>query len=241
MTDTRTKSTSARILIVEDELDLLELIVWSVERIGHQPFPVTNGLEALKLIEEESFDLILLDIMLPGLSGQEICKAVRQHSDLPIIVLSALGKTDTVVEMLELGADEYITKPFSFQAVEAQIEAQLRRVDWKKQPAETKVVSSGQLELDASRRILTIGREQFRLSQRETSLLHFLIQNAGSPIDTSRICEYVWGKKSRRQEATLVQTTIQRLRTKIERNPSSPRYIVTVRGYGYKVPDDLTF
>lgn len=225
----------ARILIVEDELDLLELIMWSIDRIGHTPYPVSSGEEALKILEQEHIDMVLLDVMLPGISGQEVCKRIRVDSDVPIVVLSALGRTDTVVEMLELGADEYITKPFSFSAVEAQIEAQLRRSPWMNVTTKKPVVSSADLRLDTKRKTVQVDQQRILLSDRECSTLSYLIQNAGVPVDSHQICMAVWGEKSRKQELALVQTAIQRLRSKIEPDPSEPKYIVTVRGYGYKV------
>lgn len=225
----------ARILIVEDELDLLELIMWSINRIGHTPYPVSSGEEALKILEQEHIDMVLLDVMLPGISGQEVCKRIRVDSDVPIVVLSALGRTDTVVEMLELGADEYITKPFSFSAVEAQIEAQLRRSPWMNVTTKKPVVSSADLRLDTKRKTVMVEQQRIPLSDRECSTLSYLIQNAGVPVDSHQICMAVWGEKSRKQELALVQTAIQRLRSKIEPDPSEPKYIVTVRGYGYKV------
>lgn len=225
----------ARILIVENELDLLELITWSVDRIGHTPYPVSSGEEALKILEQEHIDMVLLDVMLSGISGQELCKRIRADSDVPIIVISALGGTDTVVEMLELGADEYITKPFNFSAVEAQIEAQLRRSPWMDTPRKHPVMSSADLRLDTQRKTVHVDKKRILLSDRECSTLSYLIENAGVPVDTHQICMAVWGEKSRKQELALVQTAIQRLRAKIENDPAEPKYIVTVRGYGYKV------
>lgn len=227
----------AQILIVEDELELLELIVFSIERIGHKAFPIDRGDEAIKLMAQESFDLVLLDVMLPGLSGQEICKKIRMFSDVPIIVISALGRTETVVEMLELGADEYITKPFSFQAFEAQIEAQLRRIQWTDPSNAYPLMSIGDLQLDTEQQIATLGKQRIQLSDRECSMLQCLLQHAGMPLTTHQLCEQIWGPKSNSKAKTLVQTTIQRLRNKIEENPSAPRRIVTVRGHGYKLQD----
>ncbi|MEM7132806.1 MAG: response regulator transcription factor [Chloroflexota bacterium] len=229
----------ARILIVEDELDLLELMVFSIQRMGHIPFPIDKGDEAITLLTQESFDLLLLDVMLPSLSGQEICKFVRSYSDIPIIVVSALGRTETVVEMLELGADEYITKPFSFQAFEAQVGAQLRRIEWSTTPPVRPVIQVGDIKLDTKRQIATIEKKRIHLSERECSVLHHLIQNYGSPITSDQLCEAVWGIRPKSKSTTLVQTTIQRLRSKIETNPSKPEWIVTVRGYGYKIESPL--
>lgn len=225
----------ARILIVEDELDLLELLVFSVQRMGHIPYPVPTGEEAQKILEQEAVDIVLLDVMLPSMSGQEVCKMIRGYSDVPIIVISALGRTETVVEMLELGADEYITKPFSFSAVEAQIMAQLRRLPLMSTPERRPVMSAADLKLDTKRQVVQIGKKRIQLSDRECSTLQHLIQNAGSPVSAHDICMAVWGEKARKKETTLVQTTIQRLRAKIEANPATPKHIITVRGYGYKV------
>lgn len=229
------EESKARILIVEDELDLLELIMGSVERIGHIPYPVTSGEEALRILEQEHIDMILLDVMLPGINGQELCKRIRVNSDVPIMVLSAMGRSETVVEMLELGADEYVKKPFHFSTVEALIGAQLRRSPWKGEPKKRPLISSADLKLDMRRKTVQVGRKRILLSDRECSTLSYLIEHAGAPVDTHQICMAVWGEKSRKQELALVQTAIQRLRAKIEPNPRDPKYIMTVRGYGYKV------
>ncbi len=222
-----------RILIVEDEVALLETLVYNLEREGYRPIPVRDGAVALQRFEEADPDLILLDLMLPGLDGFELCRLLRQRTEVPILILTARGEEIDKVLGLELGADDYLTKPFSFRELLARIRAHLRRSRrlQGRGPAERLVF--GDLTIDLRRREVRLGDRPLALRPKEFDLLAFLARNRGAVLSRDLILERVWGWEYDGGSRT-VDVHIHWLREKIEADPAHPRRIVTVRGVGYR-------
>ena len=221
-----------RILLVEDEKSLSEPLSYLLRREGYEVQVVDNGLAAVSAVEAAPPDLMLLDLMLPGLPGTEVCREVRQRSSLPIIMLTAKDyEVDNVVG-LELGADDYVTKPYSSRELLARIKAVLRR------RAEDPHASQSILEyhgivLDSDRHQLVVRGTPVSLPLKEFELLELLMLNAGRVLTRGQIIDRVWGSDYFGDTKTL-DVHIKRLRSKIEDNPSEPTMIVTVRGLGYR-------
>lgn len=223
----------ANILIVEDDDSLQLLLARTVQKMGHSVLTATSAEHAIDLFAKEEIDLILLDIILPKMDGFEFCKRIRRESNVPIIAVTSLSTTDDLVRMLELGADEYVTKPFQFRVLEMRIEAILRRVSFWIATSNRSVLNVGGLTLNMNKRTAQIGTNEIELTERECSLLRCLMSEPESPISIPRLYEDVWGECNG-QEKTMVPTVIQRLRSKLEADPLTPSVIVNVRGYGYK-------
>ena len=228
---------AVQILIVEDDEDLRNLLKLSVERLGFRPLLATDGKEALQRFAEEEVDLIILDIMLPHLSGVDVCSTIRERSDVPILMLTALDGSDDIAHALSIGADEYITKPFSFRVLAAYIEALLRRISWNQTRPQLMVMSAGALTLDVQAQIVKIGAKSIRLTENEGNLLAHLMHNVGTTCSPDALYRAVWGEKPT-VGSTALETTIRRLRVKIEENPARPRRIRTIKGYGYRLTID---
>lgn len=224
---------NAKVLIIEDDRSLCMLLARTVEKLGYHVFSCTTAEEAIDIFGKEKINLILTDVMLPAMDGFELCRLIRTKSHVPIIVLTSLADTEDVVRMLELGADEYMTKPFHFAELEMRIEAQMRRAIWSSPSENLSVLKAGGLILNADRRTAHIGVTEIELTDRECSVLRCLMAEPGIPIPITRLYEDVWGQCNG-QEKTMVPTVIQRLRSKLETDPVSPSVIVNVRGYGYK-------
>jgi len=221
-----------RILLVEDEKSLSEPLSYLLRREGYEVQVVDNGLAAVNAVEAAPPDLMLLDLMLPGLPGTEVCREVRQRSSLPIIMLTAKDSEVDIVVGLELGADDYVTKPYSSRELLARIKAVLRR------RAEDPHASQGILEyhgivLDSDRHQLVVRGTPVSLPLKEFELLELLMLNAGRVLTRGQIIDRVWGSDYFGDTKTL-DVHIKRLRSKIEDNPSEPAMIVTVRGLGYR-------
>ncbi len=229
----KVSSRRAQILIIEDDQSLQQLLAGTVQKMGHSVHASTTAEQALETFEKESIDLVLLDIILPTMDGFELCKLIRKNSNVPIIAVTSLTSTDDLVRMLELGADEYVTKPFQFRVLEMRIEALLRRVSWWSTPSNSDILNVGGLILNLNKRTAQIGTNEIELTERECSLLRCLMSEPGIPISIPRLYEGVWGECNG-QEKTMVPTVIQRLRSKLEADPIAPSVIVNVRGYGYK-------
>lgn len=223
----------ARILIAEDEAPLRNLVRMSLEAIGHQVTAVGDGEEALKTFAAEPFDLVILDIMMPRVDGFTVCREIRKHSEAPIIMLTALGSTDDMVRGFELGADDYIAKPFTFKEVQARIYAILRRIQWAQDRKTSQVLRNGRVVLDSAAQQVSIDGQPIHLTPIEFKLLYTLMASAGKVIAKSDLFVEVWGYDFI-GGTNLVEVTIRRLREKIEAEPSQPTYILTVRGTGYK-------
>lgn len=225
---------NASVLIIEDDTVLQNLLEMTVTKLGQIPIVLPTEADALHFLASENVDLILLGIRMPEMGGFELCQKVRCHTCAPIIVISAIAEPDTVAKMLELGADEYIKKPFVFRSFEAILLAYLRRIDGLLEHSSKPTLQVGPISLDIRSRTARVGRDEFHLSNREFRLLHCLMQRPGTLLHSSQIYAEVWGR-SDGKENQMIPAAIQRLRTKIEQNPTAPRIITNVRGFGYRV------
>jgi len=220
------------ILVVEDEQSLREPLEYLLGREGYDVIGVEDGLEAVKVAQSENPDLILLDLMLPGMAGTEVCREIRSRSSVPIIMLTAKDSEVDIVVGLELGADDYITKPYSSRELLARIRAVLRRHDTD-QNSSASVLEHHGVRLDSDRHQVTLHGEPISLPLKEFELLELLMVNAGRVLTRGQIIDRVWGSDYFGDTKTL-DVHIKRLRSKIEHTPSEPTIIVTVRGLGYR-------
>jgi two-component system OmpR family response regulator len=227
-----------RILLVEDDLTLLDVLKYNLTKEGYDVISATDGVQALDAARTEKTDLIVLDIMLPKLNGLEVCRILRKEMTVPIIMLTAkAGETDRVVG-LELGADDYITKPFSMREFLARVKAMLRRAEMVKQGASyektvSPVITAGDLEVDLIRHKVSLSGTAIELSPKEFDLLAFLAKNKEQVFSRDQLLEKVWGYDYSGDTRT-VDVHMRWLRQKIEADPAHPRCLLTVRGVGYK-------
>ena len=221
-----------RILVVEDEQSLREPLEYLLRREGYDVFGVDNGQSAVDFHASQPADLILLDLMLPGMPGTEVCKEIRQRSQVPIIMLTAKDSEVDIVVGLELGADDYVTKPYSSRELLARIRAVLRRKVPDGEPGEASIEYHG-IVLDPERHQVTKDGSPVALPLKEFELLELLMVNAGRVLTRGQIIDRVWGSDYFGDTKTL-DVHIKRLRSKVEPNPSEPTIIVTVRGLGYR-------
>ena len=221
-----------RILIVEDEESLSEPLAYLLGKEGFDPEVVADGQASLEEFDRAGADLVLLDLMLPGLSGTEVCKALRQRSNVPIIMLTAKDAEIDKVLGLELGADDYVTKPYSSRELVARIRAVLRR---RSEPEElvSATVQAGPVRMDIERHVVTVEGETVNMPLKEFELLEMLLRNAGRVLTRGQLIDRVWGSDYVGDTKTL-DVHVKRLRSKIEPDHSDPRSLVTVRGLGYK-------
>ena len=222
-----------KILIVDDDNNIAELISLYLTKECYDTKIVNDGEEALRAFEQYNPNLILLDLMLPGIDGYQVCREIRAKNNVPIIMLSAKGEIFDKVLGLELGADDYITKPFNILEVKARIKAIMRRTGAKEpEPAKAKVIENGDLKLDLeSRRLFILGRE-VNLTAREFELLELFVTNQNKVFSREKLLELVWGTDYPGDVRT-VDVHVRRLREKIEANPSEPKYVHTKWGVGY--------
>ena len=231
---------SEKVLIVEDEPVLLETLAYNLTRQGYTVETATDGQTALDVARQSLPDLIVLDIMLPGLDGFEVCRVLRQEMNTPILMLTARDDEIDRVIGLELGADDYITKPFSMRELIARVKAHLRRVRLIRQETESQpeavsneILRFGNLVLDLTRREVLLEGKPLALKPKEFDLLLFLAQRKGQALSRERILEHVWGWNYVGGSRT-VDVHIRWLRAKIEADPTNPARIITVRGAGYR-------
>lgn len=220
------------ILLVEDEKSLSEPLAYLLRREGYEVSIVDNGPAALEMVDQSPPDLMLLDLMLPGLAGTEVCREVRTKSSLPIIMLTAKDSEIDIVVGLELGADDYVTKPYSSRVLLSRIKAVLRRRQSTTEESEGLLEYHG-VALDTDRHQVSIRGEPVSLPLKEFELLELLMVNAGRVLTRGQIIDRVWGSDYFGDTKTL-DVHIKRLRSKIELTPSEPTMIVTVRGLGYR-------
>ena len=222
-----------KILVVDDIEDIRSLLQEALQANEYHTLEAADGREALNMIEREPPDLVILDIAMPVMSGFQVLRQLRKNSDIPIIMLSA--RTDTVdkVESLELGADDYITKPFEIAEMTARVEAVLRRRKTMSRVINKVEFNDGQLLIDLAKRRVTLKGEEVELTPKEYELLRELVLNAGTVLEYQRILDAVWGKEYGNAKE-LVQVTLKRLRAKIEIDPGNPKYVLTISGVGYR-------
>lgn len=223
-----------RILIVDDDPKFVELLRVALERADYAIVTATNGLQGEKAFRSNPVDLIMLDVMMPQRDGFEMLRDVRAISSVPIIMLTALSDTDNVVKGLELGADDYITKPFELKEVLARVSAALSRVERiKTTDKATRVIALGDVSLDLDRGVARMRGTEVPLTPIELELLHYMMMHAGRLLERETLLRDVWGYDYF-GKTNLVDVAIRRLREKIEADPSNPVYLLTVRGQGYR-------
>ena len=229
---------AARILLVDDEQAVQTLLSYPLRRDGYDVISAHDGQEALDRFAEQRFDLVVLDLMLPKLDGVEVCRRLRSHSQVPIIMLTAKGDEIDKVVGLEMGADDYITKPFSMREFRSRVKAALwrSRMPGARHSAEEPIVS-GDLRIDFERRTVTVRDKPIRLTYVEFEILAALARAPGRVLSRETLLEHVWGDSDYRDPRT-VDVHIRHLREKIERDPKSPEYLFTVRGVGYRFRED---
>ncbi len=231
------------ILVIDDEADIVELVAYNLKKEGCAVDAAHDGEEGLRMIGSKKYDLIFLDLMLPGIQGVELCKMVRANPDtakVPIIMLTAKGEEIDKIIGLEVGADDYITKPFSPRELVARAKALLRRVEHAVEPAQEEALPEEgllrikDLTIDRDRFIVTVGNRQVKLSATEFKLLLFLAERPKRIFNREQLLDMVWGNDVYVEPRT-VDVHIRRLRAKIENDPNNPEYIKTMRGVGYFV------
>ena len=223
------------ILIVEDEVSFSEALAFLLEKEGFQVSVAENGREAIEKFDEKGADLILLDLMIPEVSGTEVCRIIRTKSQVPIIMLTAKDAEIDKVVGLELGADDYVTKPYSSRELLARIKAVLRRNGGTSDSiTEAGIISVGPIRMDIDKHQVSINSAQISLPLKEFELLEFLMRNSGRVLTRNQLIDRVWGSDYFGDTKTL-DVHIKRLRAKIEEDPANPTIIHTIRGLGYKL------
>ena len=224
-----------RILVVEDEASFSEALAYLLGREGFEVSVAEDGIKAIEEYDRNGADLVLLDLMLPGFSGTEVCRQLRTRSNVPIIMLTAKDSEVDKVVGLELGADDYITKPYSSRELLARIHAVLRRIgDSPLAGEDSHIMAAGPVRMDTERHLVSINGEAISFPLKEFELLEFLMRNSGRVLTRLQLIDRVWGSDYVGDTKTL-DVHIKRLRAKIEKDPANPVYIQTVRGLGYKM------
>lgn len=221
-----------KILIVEDEVALAEPLAFLLEREGYEVSMAEDGNEALAKFSADEPDLVLLDLMLPGRSGTEVCREIRAVSNVPVIMVTAKDTEVDKIVGLELGADDYVTKPYSARELVARIRAVLRRRGPEEVESDA-VVQAGRVRLDADRHTVTVGGQEVAMPLKEFELLEYLMRNSGRVLTRGQLIDRVWGVDYFGDTKTL-DVHIKRLRSKVEEDPSAPKQLLTVRGVGYR-------
>ncbi|HZO06198.1 MAG TPA: response regulator transcription factor [Solirubrobacterales bacterium] len=225
---------SARILLVDDEQSIQTLLSYPLRKDGYHVTSALDGSEALQRFEDGRFDLVILDLMLPRLDGVEVCRQLRSRSQVPIIMLTAKGSETDKVAGLEVGADDYITKPFSMREFRSRVKAALRRSRMGSPEQEDEgAIESGALKIDFDRRMVTLGEGEIGVTYVEFEILGALARSPGRVLTRETLLEHVWGDSEYRDPRT-VDVHIRHLREKLEADPKQPEYLFTVRGVGYR-------
>ncbi|MDO5454210.1 MAG: MtrAB system response regulator MtrA [Corynebacterium sp.] len=227
---------TAKILVVDDDHAISEMLTIVLESEGFESIAVNEGTEAVPAFQQHQPDLILLDLMLPGMNGIDICRAIRQESSVPIVMLTAKTDTVDVVLGLESGADDYMTKPFKPKELVARIRARLRRTEG----TPNEMIEVGDLSIDVAEHTVKRGDEEISLTPLEFDLLLQMARKPGQVFSREELLENVWGYRHA-SDTRLVNVHVQRLRAKIEQDPEEPQIVLTVRGVGYKTvkPEDF--
>ncbi|MFZ9744248.1 MAG: response regulator [Aquiluna sp.] len=221
-----------RVLVVEDEPNLREPLVYLLEKEGYQVLEAADGNAAIENFHKHSPDLILLDLMLPGISGNEVCRLIRLESQVPIIMITAKDTEIDKVVGLEIGADDYVTKPYSTRELLARMKAVLRR-GAESPVSESGLLKAGPVVMDLDRHTVSVNGEPIQMPLKEFELLELLIENVNRVLTRGQIIDRVWGSNYFGDTKTL-DVHVKRVRSKIEEDPSRPRHLITVRGLGYK-------
>lgn len=224
---------STRILLVDDEQSIQTLLSYPLRKDGYHVTSAQDGREALQRFDEARFDLVILDLMLPKLDGVEVCRELRSRSQVPIIMLTAKGSETDKVAGLEVGADDYITKPFSMREFRSRVKAALRRSRMAGEPAEEETIDQGDLVIDFGRRMVTLRGEEIQVTYVEFEILGALARSPGRVLSRETLLEHVWGDSEYRDPRT-VDVHIRHLREKLEKDPKDPEFLFTVRGVGYR-------
>jgi DNA-binding response OmpR family regulator len=223
-----------RVLIADDDRDITEIISFSLRRYGYQVLIASDGQQALELAERDHPDVVILDVMMPKIDGYEVCRRLRLASHIPIIMLTAKDEENDKVFGLDVGADDYLTKPFSHKELLARIRAVLRRAQNDLPAITPPLLRVGKLILDASRHIVTSDERPIDLTPTEFQLLRCLMVNQDRVVSHDSLLSYAWGANFD-GETEMLKVHIRHLREKLENDPSSPELIVTVRGVGYRL------
>jgi len=223
----------ARVLVVEDEESFSDALSYMLRKEGFEVSVAPTGTSALTEFDRTGADIVLLDLMLPEMSGTEVCRQLRQRSHVPIIMVTARDSEIDKVVGLEIGADDYVTKPYSPRELVARIRAVLRRQSVDAVELSTPTLAAGPVRMDVERHVVTVDGAPVQLPLKEFELLELLLRNAGRVLTRGQLIDRVWGADYVGDTKTL-DVHVKRLRSKVEPEPSTPRYIVTVRGLGYK-------
>ncbi|MEX2290798.1 MAG: response regulator transcription factor [Mycobacteriales bacterium] len=223
-----------RVLVVEDEESISDPLSYLLRQEGFEVAVAATGPDGLAEFERSGADIVLLDLMLPGLSGTEVCRALRTKSSVPVIMLTARDSEIDKVVGLELGADDYVTKPFSSRELVARVRAVLRRQGEPSAEESGGVLEAGPVRMDVERHVVTVDGEPVPMPLKEFELLELLLRNAGRVLTRGQLIDRVWGADYVGDTKTL-DVHVKRLRAKVEPDPASPAYLVTVRGLGYKL------
>jgi two-component system KDP operon response regulator KdpE len=223
-----------QVLVVDDEESLRDFVRRNLEKRGLNVFTASNGLEALAVFERENIELVIMDVMMPNMDGLETIRRIRQTSTVPVIVLSALGEEQNKIQALNLGADDYLTKPFGVGELLARVEAVQRRARWSSTPPSDghEQLVRGEIVVDLTRHRVQARSKEVDLTPTEFNLLVYLMENAGRLLTHEAILKKIWGAEYGR-EAEYLRVYIGRLRQKIEADPVDPQYLKTAHGYGY--------
>jgi DNA-binding response OmpR family regulator len=224
---------NSKVLIVEDDLDLVRALELYFSRAGYEIIAAKDGREGLQKLYDERPDIVILDIALPKMDGWDVCRRIRELSDVPIVMLTARTQEDERVKGLKLGADDYVVKPFSLKELEARLEAVLRRAREARPETAAILFANDELVVDADRLAVTRDGKHIDLTPTELRLLLFLAENTGRVLTHRQILDKIWGAEYA-EDVDYVKLFIYRLRRKIEPDPKHPKYILTERGIGYR-------
>jgi two-component system KDP operon response regulator KdpE len=221
------------VLVVDDEKPLRDFIRRNLEVRGYKVWTASNGLEALAIFNNENIQLVIMDIMMPHMDGLETTRRIRQESHVPVIILTAMGEESDKVRAFDLGADDYLTKPFGVGELLGRVKAVLRRADWSEPAPNEERIMRGEVEVDVDRHKVTVRGEVVELTPTEFNLLLYLMKHAGKVLHHRAILQHVWGTEYG-EEAEYLRVYMGRLRQKIEADPFNPHYLHTEHGIGYR-------
>ncbi len=221
------------VLVVDDEKSLRDFVRRNLEVRGYKVLTAANGLEALAVFQNENIQMVIMDIMMPHMDGLEATRRIRQESRVPIIILTAMGEEMDKVRAFDLGADDYLTKPFGVGELLGRVKAVLRRADWSEPASSEERIVRGEIEVDTERHKVAVRGEVIDLTPTEFNLLLYFMKNAGKALPHRAILQNVWGTEYG-DEAEYLRVYVGRLRQKIEENPLKPKYLHTEHGIGYR-------